>query len=72
MWRASSRYPLLNAGCPLDIHPQAFPVGMCTRTLLAKAEIVLWRTAETSFRVEAARSLAPYVGRFLAQAERDL
>ncbi|MFX8747406.1 sarcosine oxidase subunit gamma family protein, partial [Acinetobacter baumannii] len=35
---------VLNAGCPLDLRLDAFPVGMCTRTLFAKAEIVLWRT----------------------------
>ncbi len=30
---------VLNAGCPLDLDLSAFPVGMCTRTVLAKAEI---------------------------------
>jgi sarcosine oxidase subunit gamma len=63
---------ILNAGCPLDLDIQAFPVGMCTRTLLEKAEIVLWRTAENAFQIEVARSLAPYVSRFLEQAEQDL
>jgi sarcosine oxidase subunit gamma len=43
---------MLNAGCPLDLDPGAFPVGMCTRTVFAKAEIVLWRTDETVFHVE--------------------
>ena len=63
---------LLNAGCPLDLDRQAFPVGMYTRTLLQKTEIVLWRTAETTFHLEVARSFAPYAWRFLEQAERDL
>src|SRR5262249_33587283 len=31
----------LNAGCPLDLHPSIFMVGMCARTLLGKAQIVL-------------------------------
>lgn len=26
----------LNAGCPLDLDAEAFPTGMCTRTLLAR------------------------------------
>src|ERR1700734_2403033 len=30
---------ILNSGCPLDLDPAAFPVGMCTRTVFAKAEI---------------------------------
>lgn len=59
---------LLNAGCPLDLDETAFPVGMCTRTILAKAEIVLWRTESGAFRIEIARSFAPYVVAFLAEA----
>lgn len=63
---------LLNAGCPLDLDPEAFPVGMCTRTVLAKAEIVLWRTSEEVFHVEVWRSFAPYVTDFLAEVAREL
>ena len=59
---------LLNAGCPLDLDLTAFPVGMCTRTILAKVEITLWRTADDAFRIEIARSLAPYVVDFLREA----
>ncbi len=59
---------MLNAGCPLDLHPDAFPVGMCTRTVLAKSEVILWRTAAEAFRLEIARSFAPYVRAFLEEA----
>jgi len=59
---------LLNAGCPLDLDPAAFPVGMCTRTLLGKAEIILWRTAKHRFRLEVWRSFAPYLVQFLGEA----
>lgn len=59
---------LLSAGCPLDLDLATFPVGMCTRTILAKAEIVLWRTGNETFRLEVARSFAPYVAAFLAEA----
>ncbi len=58
----------LNAGCPLDFDPEAFPVGMCTRTVLARAEVVLWRTGAEAFRIEAGRSFLPYVWRFLEEA----
>ena len=61
---------LLAAGCPLDLAASAFPVGMCTRTVLAKAEVVLWRTAAEVFRLEVARSFVAYVSEFLAEAER--
>lgn len=62
---------VLAAGCPLDLDPSAFPVGMCTRTVLGKAEIVLWRTAATIFRIEVWRSFAPYVWHFLDEARGE-
>jgi sarcosine oxidase, subunit gamma len=63
---------VLNAGCPLDLDLSAFPVGMCTRTVFAKAEIVLWRTDETVFHVEVWRSFASYVTEFLAEVAREV
>jgi sarcosine oxidase subunit gamma len=51
----------LNAFMPLDLDPVAFPVGMCTRTIFGKAEIVLWRRGPRSFHIEVWRSFAPYV-----------
>ena len=63
---------LLNAGCPLDLDAAAFPVGMCTRTMLSKAEIVLWRTGAQEFRLEVWRSFAPYVTAYLAEAARGI
>ena len=63
---------LLNAGCPLDLDLAAFPVGMCARTLFTKAEIVLWRTAANTFRVELSRSFAPYMVGHLAVAIADI
>jgi sarcosine oxidase, subunit gamma len=62
---------LLNAGVPLDLDIAAFPVGMVVRTLLTKAEIVLWRRAPELFRVEFSRSFGPYVAAILAQAAGD-
>jgi sarcosine oxidase subunit gamma len=63
---------LLAAGCPLDLDASAFPVGMCTRTMLAKAEIVLWRTDPLVFRVEVWRSFVAYVSQFLGEAARGI
>jgi len=61
----------INAACALDLHPAVFPVGMCTRTVFGKAEIVLWRTADATFRIEVARSYAPYVWALLEEARRE-
>jgi sarcosine oxidase, subunit gamma len=63
---------VLAAGCPLDLDLSMFPVGMCTRTLFAKAEIVLWRQKPDTFYVEAWRSFMPYVKALLAEAARDI
>lgn len=63
---------LLATGCPLDLADEAFPVGMCTRTLFAKSEVVLWRCDPGSFHVEVLRSFVPYVTGLLAQAAREL
>lgn len=62
---------LLNAGCPLDLADPAFPIGMCTRTLFEKSEIVLWRTAPDTFHIEVARSFAPYLTGLLAEVARE-
>lgn len=61
----------LAAGCPRDLSAPAFPVGACARTVLGKAEVTVWRTAEEAFRVECRRSFGDYVFSFLAEAARD-
>jgi sarcosine oxidase subunit gamma len=52
---------ILNGACPLDLDLAEFPVGMCTRTVLAKADIVLWRTRADAFHLEVWRSFSGYV-----------
>lgn len=61
----------LNAFNALDLDEDSFPVGMCTRTLFGKAEIVLWRTATDAFHVDVWRSFAPYVLGCLDEAVRE-
>ncbi|HSY08077.1 MAG TPA: sarcosine oxidase subunit gamma family protein [Steroidobacteraceae bacterium] len=62
---------ILSSGCPLDLDLMAFPVGMCTRTVFAKAEIVLWRSAPDALRIEVWRSFTDYVARLLGEAARE-
>ena len=62
---------LLNAGVPLDLDLEAFPVGMAARTVLLKAEATLWRREAERFRLEIARSFAPYVAAILTASARD-
>ncbi|HVC02863.1 MAG TPA: sarcosine oxidase subunit gamma family protein [Steroidobacteraceae bacterium] len=63
---------ILNGACPLDLDPAQFPTGTCTRTVLAKADIVLWRPRAEAFRVEVWRSFAPYAIALLTEIARDL
>ena len=62
---------VINAFCALDLHLSAFPVGTCTRTVFGKAEILLWRTGAEEFRIDVARSFAPYVWACLEEARRE-
>jgi sarcosine oxidase, subunit gamma len=59
---------LLNSGCPLDLDPAQFPPGMCTRTIVGKAEAVLWRKADAEYHLEVWRSFAGYVVDWLREA----
>lgn len=59
---------VLAAGCPLPLDIEAFPLGRATRTIFAKAPIVLWRQEPHRFQIEVARSFAPYLVASLAQA----
>ncbi len=71
-WRLSGARvsELLSTGCALDLDPAEFPPGMCTRTLLGKVEIVIWRTGAEAFHLEVWRSFADYVLAWLREAER--
>ena len=67
----SAAETLLAAGCPLDLCLAKFPVGRCTRTLFGKAMVMIWRTAPQAFRLEVARSFAPYILELLALVSRE-
>jgi sarcosine oxidase subunit gamma len=61
---------VLACGCPLDLDDAAFPVGMCTRTVMGRAEVVLWRSSAEEYHLETGRSFAGYVLEWLKEAER--
>lgn len=63
---------LLASQCPLPLHLAAFPVGTCTRTVFAKVEVVLWRTAADTFRVEVWRSFSRYTVELLTEVAREI
>ncbi|MBY5555398.1 sarcosine oxidase subunit gamma family protein [Rhizobium leguminosarum] len=61
----------LSAGCPQDLSRSSFPIGAASRTIFGKAEIVLFRTEEDTFRVECWRSFSDYVFGLLNEAAED-
>jgi sarcosine oxidase, subunit gamma len=62
---------IVSGGCPLDLDILKFPIGMCTRSVFAKADIVLWRTAEAAFHMEIWRSFEAYVSTMLHEIGRE-
>lgn len=63
---------ILRGACPLDLDIAEFPVGMCTRTVLAKADILLWRTGTEVFHLDAWRSFSGYVTGILREIAGQL
>ncbi|MFS8049963.1 sarcosine oxidase subunit gamma [Rhizobium sp. BR 314] len=61
----------LAGGCPQDVSLGAFPVGACSRTLLGKAEVVILRLDDQTFRVEVWRSFSDYAFGLLSEAAED-
>ncbi|MBY5642258.1 sarcosine oxidase subunit gamma [Rhizobium leguminosarum] len=61
----------LSAGCPQDLSLSSFPIGAASRTIFGKAEIVLFRTEEDTFRVECWRSFSDYVFGLLNEGAED-
>ena len=68
---------VLAKGCPLDLHPRAFPPGRCAQSLLAKASVLIHLVDDgpergPSFDVYVARSFADYLWTWLEDAGRGL
>jgi sarcosine oxidase subunit gamma len=64
---------VLNRGCPLDLHPRAFPAGHCAQSVLGHINATFYKPDERStLIVMVARSFAADAWRMLcASAESD-
>ena len=60
---------LLAKGCPLDLHPRAFPVGRCAQTHVEKAPALL-RPLLTGVELIVRRSFADYLWQWLETVSR--
>ncbi|HEX7385760.1 MAG TPA: sarcosine oxidase subunit gamma family protein [Castellaniella sp.] len=59
---------VLNKGCPLDLHPRAFPVGDCAQSHYFKAHILIHRIEEQVWEIIVRRSFADVTARLLKDA----
>ena len=60
---------VLMKGCTLDLHRRAFRAGYCTRTLLAKAQVILHQISEgPDYDLYVQRSIAEYLWAWLEDA----
>lgn len=63
--RGTRARDVLNTGCALNLSEKAFPAGSATRTLFAKADIILMRRldggARPYYRLECGRSFGRYL-----------
>ena len=60
---------VLAKGCPLDLHPRAFPPGRCARSTLAKCQALIHLVNPTpEFEIHVARSFAEYAWAWLEDA----
>ena len=59
----------LSAHVALDL--DHFPPTSATRTLLSKAEIILWHPTQNRYHIETARSFTPYVWQALTEALQE-
>ena len=63
---------VLMKGCALDLHPRSFGAGRCAQTLIAKAGVILHRTAEApAYDIYVARSFAEYLWAWLEDAAAE-
>lgn len=63
---------VLTKGCPLDLHPRAFPAGACAQTILAKSRVLLGQVDESPrFELWVRNSFARYVVAWLVDAAHE-
>jgi sarcosine oxidase subunit gamma len=59
---------VLAQGCSVDLDPAVFTPGRCAQTLLARAQVILHRPDETTFRILVRPSFADYLRAWLRDA----
>ncbi|MEU5598409.1 sarcosine oxidase subunit gamma family protein [Streptomyces sp. NPDC020298] len=61
--------PVLEKGCPLDLHPRAFAPGRAVSTTVGPVPVLLWQVDDLpTYRLLPRSSFADYLGRWLIDA----
>ncbi|WP_052863321.1 sarcosine oxidase subunit gamma [Streptomyces niger] len=66
--RGPAARDVLDKGCPLDLHPRVFAPGRAVGTQLGSVPVILWRTAEDTYRLLPRASFADHLARWLIDA----
>lgn len=59
---------VLEKGCHYDLHPSAFGAGHAVSTALGPVPVLLWKTAEDTYRILPRASFADYAANWLLDA----
>lgn len=59
---------VLEKGCPLDLHPRAFPAGSAYLTAIGSVPVIVWKTGDGSYEIMPRSSFADFLGRWLLDA----
>ena len=62
---------VLEKGCHVDLHPRSFGPGRAVSTLLGPVPLVLWQTAQDTYRLLPRASFADYTVHWLLDAMRE-
>ena len=62
---------VLEKSCSLDLHPRVFKAGTALATEIGHIPVVLFKTAEETFRLFPRASFADFLGRWLLDSMRE-
>ncbi|MHA7263504.1 sarcosine oxidase subunit gamma [Arthrobacter sp. TMN-37] len=62
---------VLEKGCSLDLHPRVHPAGTALSTEVGGIPVILWKTAEATYRILPRASFVTFLGHWLLDAMRE-
>lgn len=62
---------VMEKGCPLNLHPRAWPAGAAYVTALGPVPVIIWQLDHNTYRILLRSSFADYLGRWLLDAASE-